>query len=506
MTLMGIGVDYAGAGCVKITKDGYDPLTTPDAVRGAFLFNSKLSKDVKVHTAISDWRNLPIGYNTVEVNWDVFSSGPRPASSAYPPFEILKKNLWGSGLYYDLPLYESSRFSADGWYLGRYSVISFLGFEEDTRTVTVRNDEYGSFGQVLPGGTSFSMSVRPAAEGPAFNFTSEVPALFNAPSQQVTVWNLPGDESPIQYGEPMEPVSGQAQVVISPSFLRVSKPGFDAYTATGNQLSVDTSANPAKVISAQDVLVPSGLSSFPLGYDVPSNAVIDCVFYRGSAIYYPAGPFAEVIQSRYRLNGNNIEFNNGSGAMRARFMVIAYDGSPQTSGENSVFREFNDGNEDVFQLLRPGSSENPSFADIAVDSRWPSLQIIADGYIPAVAGANRTYQVNYDSAGLFPYLKFMTVHGPTQVTGIRAFNAQKMVRLPQVTMWNRTGGTSGGWPGGQTMGGNTCFVEYNDTRAIFNTSVGQPMYQTRTSTGITSTFDASPIAGIRYYVFGIAKK
>ncbi|MGI2036417.1 hypothetical protein ACRQ1B_28980 [Rhizobium panacihumi] len=512
MTQTMMGTDYAGVECIKITRDAWDPVNTPDADRWKFLYNSKWSKDVRVQAVRVGWLGLPKGFNTVESNWDVLSSGPR-SGEVYPAFELIKSNLFGmgKGLAYQLPLFQSLETDANGWYVGRRSVRSFLGTQEDTQVDAVREGTYGVEDIIYASGTEFRISVGPAAEsGSYFTFAANQSMAYAFPNRKLMVWNLPGDDAPVQNGQPLAPVPGQQQILIGPNFLRVAKTGHNAATATGTQLALDTSQVPAKVLAARDVLVPSGLSAVPIGYPVPPNCVIDCHFYKdGDPIYYPSGPYGEIIGAYYRLNGNVVEFNNPGGALRARFIVLASDNTPATAGANNVLRQFSENGQDVVQFLRPGSGNPPSFADIALDSRWPAMQILREDYLPVPDGYNVSQTVNFDAAGMFPFVKFVTVHGAGVMEGLRAATTPKMIRLPRVTMWNRTGGTSGGWPGGKIMGGDSCFCQYNTNSVTFWTSRGSPKYQARyTRQGgaaeIRSTYDEIPIAGIRYYVFGIA--
>lgn len=511
MTNAGIGIDYANVGCLKITRGSFDPLTTNDSERYKFLYNSKWAKDVRVQDVRTTYYGLARGFHAVELNWDVYSSGPANPPT-YPQLEILKRNLFGGGkgLSYQLPLFQSATLDGNGYYIGRRAVTSFTGTNQDTQRFDIREGTYDFEDKLISAGANWVIQY---GGGSFDQFTVDAPHVFNTPNRRLTFWNLPGDNTAIENGSSLPPVSGQPQVIISPSALRVSKPGFNANSASGTQLAVDTSQLPCKIIAAMDVDVPSGSSSVNIGYSIPSDSVIDLHFYKsGEPVWYPSGPYGELIGAFYRIVGNTVEFSNPGIALRARFIIMAANSSPRTAGSNSVFRQFTENGVDVIQFLRPGSGPNPSFADIAIDSRWPAVQIVAEGYLPIDNGTNRETSISYDASGLFTFVKFVTVHGAGRINpegSTRYATINGMIRLPQVTMWRRTGGSTGGWPGGYIMGGNTCICRYTQTGATFVTSKGDPMYQSLIRPGgggqrIDSFYDEPPIAGVRYYVFGIA--
>lgn len=511
MTKTGIGNDYAGVGCVKITRDAYDPFLTNDSEKWKFLYNSKWAKDVRIQDVRTSYYGFSRGFYAVELNWDVYSSGPA-TPPFYPRLEILKRNLFGGGkgLNYQLPLFQSLSVDDSGYYKGRVIKRSFTGTNEDTVRYENREGDYEFEDKLILGGANWVIQY---GGGVFDQFTVDQPHVFNTPNRKLAFWNLPGNNVPIENGDERPPVSGQTQVIISSQSLKVSKPGFDANSATGTQLALDTSQIPSKIIAARDVFVPNGASSVDIGYFIPSNSVIDLHFYKdGDSIWYPSGPYGEILGALYRINGNTVEFNNGGPALRARFIILAADNTPKTNGTNDVLKQFNENGVDVVQFLRPGAGNPPSFADIAIDSRWPAMQILAEGYLPISDGTNRQTSISYDATNMFPFIKFVTVHGPGRINlegSSRYATINGMIRLPQVTMWRRTGGSSGGWPGGYIMGGNTCICRYTETGATFITSKGDPMYQSLIQQGsgqtrVESYYDSPAIDGIRYYVFGIA--
>lgn len=507
MTKMGIGIDYANVGCVKVTRGSFDPLVTNDSERWKFIFNSKWAKDVRVgHTQVN-WRNLPRGFYSINQNNDLWSAGSQ-YSGGNRDYEIMAGNLFGIGssVIYNLPLFQSSRIEG-GQYVGRRKTITFLGSGDETKVFTIAD---GTSAQAVAFNATWGAYGANAGDYTVINMSGRSSSVQDA-SAAFSVWNLPGDETEIENGVERPAVSGQPQVIITPSALRVSKPGFNANVATGSQLAIDTSNVPAKVIGFNDVLVPSGQSSFNVGYQLPPNSVIDCHFYKdGDPIWYPSGPYGELIGASFYLSGSSIVFNNSYGPVRARYIILASDTTPATGGANDVWKQFNDGVKDVFQLLRPGAGPSPSFADIAMDSRWPTMQILRDGYIPVADGYNRENTVTYDGSNMFVFIKFVTVHNgfdrsATFPAGLRS--ASKFIRSPRTTLY-QLAGQSGFW-GGYNLGGDSCIVRYNQSSATFITAKGSPMWEARYQQQgggfrYETTYDPDPIQGIRYYVFGIA--
>lgn len=491
MTRTLIGKDYAGVGCVKITKGSFDPATTLDSERAKFLFNSKWAQDVKVQGIRAGWSGQARGY--YGAGWDYWSSGTS--------LDIVQKSIFGSGLPYDFPLFDRYSLDGSGNYSSRQTIIQNAGNLNETTAW-----------RILPSGQPVSWT----AAGSVYQFsgsfaetvTTTQPNVMCESNQRVMVWRLPGDNTAIENGSALSPVAGHAQVLINPSTLKVSKPGFNAYTASGTELAFDSSNIPAKIVAAGDVFLPTGTTVIELGYSVPELSVVDAHFYRdGQAIHYPAEPLSQVLGAVYRLSGTQLIFTNGNAGVRARYIVVAASTDGPTSGTNNVLRQFDAGGQNVVQFLRPGASASPTFADIVLDSRWPAMQILGEGYIAVGSGA-QTHSISYDATGMFPFVKFVTVHGGGSLTtGTFSHSFSKMIRPPQMTVW-RWAGPAGNAPSPDYYGGDTCYVTYGETGATFYTFRGNPIYQSRTVTGGTSTvntlWDSAEIQGIRYYVFGIA--
>jgi hypothetical protein len=187
-------------------------------------------------------------------------------------------------------------------------------------------------------------------------------------------------------------------------------------------------------------------------------------------------------------------------------MVLAFDESSQTSGNNDVLRQFDVGGQNVVQFLKPGAGANPSFADIVLDSRWPAIKLLAEGSFGIASGA-QTNVININTAGYFPIVRYMTLHGAyAGLPGGGDLGYSKAVKPPKVSRFQLRSPTGGvGW----TDGGDSSYAEINGSQVIFRTWRGNPIRATFANqeainnNTITWVYPESEMYGIRYYVFGI---
>lgn len=491
MTRTMIGEDYAGAQCVKITKGTYDPITTLDSDRDKFLYNSKWADDVKIQSAKVPPLNTTAGpvYLPSSGSWTYWHLYANSVQQ-----EIYRGSYFGS-LIYDYPLHEIKYLEGGRYTQARVSTSNF-GYNQTTK----------QWSQKRVAGAGW---VDPAAEYHYANQTiapGQTSIMSGSGPNPIVVWRLPGDSTAIENGTPLSPVPGQPSLLIGPTALKVAKPGFNVNTATGTQLAFDSSNIPAKIIAAVDIAIPAGASSFNTGYPLPDNTVVDLHFYQsGQPIYYPAPLLFDDFGAEYWVDGSLIRFNNTNGACRARMLVIAQDTTAPSSGTNDVLRQFMSGSENVVQFLRPGAGSSPTFADVVIDSRWPAIQIIKQGYI-AVASGIQAYPITYDASGMFVFIKYCTVHGAGAYFNTADFN--KAVRQPSMNGWSIYR-DSGGWTT-PVAGGDCTYVQYTNTAATFHTFRDQPVYATYDNASNFNTdtrnyaYEQGRIVGLRYYVFGIA--
>ena len=505
MTQTLIGIDYAGVPAVKITKGAINPATEPDSNVGSFLFNSKWAADIKMTgidpvSVVGASQYIPAGTGQSNFQRAVYKSGPS-APSQLNWF----RNSYFSQLLYTLPLYDvkHTRIS-NGRFVGSIVLERLTGYDERAGNwVTGGNLEIGWCTGFNHTGNTFAGFVGNGTF--TENFVSQPPGSDNEEFRKsLIIWRLPGDETAILNGSPLSPVEGQHVIEIDNTGMRVSKPGYDVRTASATQLAFDSANQPTKIIAAADINCPPGVTSYNCGMTIPAGTIAEVHFYEGSTIIFPANPVARQYGCEYWFSGSNINFNNPYGtSCRARFYVLAYAGGATTSGDNDVIRQFASGGEDVVQILRPGAGASPAFGDIIVDSRWPSLQMLAQGTI-SVGTGTLTHTVNFSGAGTFPMVKYMTIHGAGSSPYYNTFSWSKRVRMPFVNM---CGNYSVGWT--YQMGGDSTYCSLTNSQAVFRTFRGNPIRRYYASSQdynngvVTLEPDPSPITGIRYFIFGI---
>lgn len=511
-----IGVDSLNIGCIKIMKDNADnPYSTPDTDYGKFYFNSKWDMNVRF-----------VGQDLQSVQGGTFRSW-YPAGTGPSNFKRLKfgDNLGYNNVFwknefwqdlgqldYELPLFDLKPIASNGWTI--YCSIQRSTGSTDTKWYNY-SMLYAGWAKdyYLGNGSSFPL------DGTVFTALAaycETSTWGPGTSVQAIVYNLPGDDTAILYPA-ATPVPGQKVVQITKDFCRVAKPGY-AVTDIAAKLAFDSATRPCKVVASGDIAIPSGLTVFDFtdklaGINVDTaSLVVDVLQYKGSTITFPCSiPNDEDdFGAAYRVNGTTLEFSNGGSAVRARFIVIAQDNSAPSVGSNKVFRQVNIGGVDVFQFIRPGAADPPTLADVIIDSRWPCLQIIKEGWfdIPASGGAAANTDITFDSTGLFPFIKFHTVHpagllpysnslgtvnSPAQVS--------KIIRLPQAAagFYRNNGG-----PKNAYISGETAICQLTTNRARFVTYRGGP-YRIFDNGGgdIVTRAVRNPATKIRYYIFGI---
>lgn len=511
-----IGVDSLNIGCIKIMKDNADnPYSTPDADYGKFYFNSKWDMNVRFvgtdKLTVSD----PIAqFYPAGTNKNTFKRYRLGQGQGYN--DIWWKNEYWQELGqldYELPLHDLRPIDGAGWTI-------YCSIQKSTGTLDTRWYSYNILyagwikGWYLNNGSDFPLSGVPIT---ALCGYCETSTWGPGRGIQAIVYNLPGNEDEIFY-PPKTPVAGQKVVQITKDFCRVAKPGYDV-TDIAAKLAFDSSTRPAKIIASGDIALPSGVTTVfdfsekLAGISIPdgSSIVVDVIQYKGSTIVFPASiPNDEDDYGcPYRVFGQTIQFANGGSACRARFIVLAQDNSAASVGSNKVFRQTQINGQDVFQFIRPGASDPPTLADVIIDSRWPCLQIIKTGVfdIPASGGAPANTDIAFDSADLFPFVKYCTIHPAGVLPWSNSLGGtfsdvtmQGAVRSPSVA----AGFVRNGDTGAKTsyISGETTVCQLTSNRARFVTYRGGP-YRMLYDGGVVTRAVKSPATKIRYYIFGI---
>ncbi|OCJ64021.1 hypothetical protein A6U96_09470 [Agrobacterium tumefaciens] len=512
MIQLHIGLDYEGVGSVKISKGAYDPGMTHDNTLGAFLYNSKFAIQAKIAGRDTQpYRDGDYNYPPGASN-DNFTMRSWRYPSTVVQNRVFYRAAYFPGLNYTLPLFEVLvRRITDNYYVNARSILSSYGHEsrgERIATVMPLNDQ-SDFGWKLNNRTIVDNNYRTFGDLLQLSniFAAVNSGNYNYLTNELLVWNLPGDEAGIVDAQPLPPNPEHFAVNLDSTGLKVAKPGYNVDTAFGTQLAFDSSNRPTKIVAADDIVVPSGGSEYALPMAVPDGTMCIVNFYTGSTVIYPANPHDAPSGADWRIAGDRLYFSNPNGACRARFMVVAYDQTPQTAGNNDVFRMFTANGEDVIQFLRPGAGDPPAFADIIVDSRWPAISLLAQGYFGVGSGAQNT-SIPIDTTNFYPIVRYMTVHSGYggQNGGDESYS--KMIR-PPITARYRLNHPSLGFTWRDS--GDSSFVTIQPNAAVFTTFSGAPAYARLIDNGggsytVAYNYPSSPVIGIRYYIFGIPKK
>lgn len=513
MTRTLIGLDYEGVACVKITRDDLDPITTPDNTGGAFLFNSK------------DAVQLQICGVDITSDSDVGSKGTGPGGFGrhmYFGINNYRRNYFYNtsyfpGVTYDIPLTDFVVKSAiDGWYIkGKQDFYVYEGRQNSDVAYCRLHYPTANFSEA---GWRKDYYVNVTGENGWQNGVSYYPKLLNFMNvisnegmvaaipytfSDVFVWNLPATNQPLP--APLPNVPGLEAIKIN-NGLKIAKSGYDVNAATDAQLVLSSSKRATKIIAADDIAIPAGMSEYLLKVPVPAGSICDIQFYTGAEIYYPAPPYLSPVGADWRLQSDRIQFRNNGGPCRARFLVIINDiGIPQTSGDNNVFRQVTIDGENVVQFLRPGAGENPSFSDIIIDSRWPALRILKEGYFEVQPGG-QVFTVPIETTGYFPFIKMMVNCAGRTFTAIGGVTIEQYsanIRPATVSMAKLSGNN---W----FTTGDSTYAKVFDDRVEFHTFRGNPKYyiwyySDRTGFRLDTVYP-DEVLGIRYYIFGIPKK
>lgn len=502
-----IGNDSSGSGCIKIMKDLADnPYSTADSLRYKFLYNSKNNVqanlvDIQVVNVLfatgAGWIFYPAGSNS-----STFTS----MGSGYAAGTIWAyKNEYFPSLRYSVPLFDIKFKMAGG-------VVYNQQMTQWQDKFDYYNGQGGSYktgnGELFGWATGVNMSAFGGATMPNGGIFANITGndgqtafnKFLSRDKRIVTWNLPGNN--VAVGSPSLPPNGSKTLVIKSDQFKIAKPGYNVDTATGAQVAFDASNIPVKVLRSGDIALPAGVSYYETGVTLPDTVALDVHFYDGATITYPNNPKSVDFGATYWFDGSRIGFN-ATASMRARFMLYMEDNTPPANGSNKVFRQFNDGTQDVVQFLRPGSSDPPTWADIIVDSRYPAVQILAEGYFTVPVGNGALTDIPFDGNGMFPMVKYVTEHGAGNGASVGHNNVPiswtGMFRLPFLKVLKYVA------PGGQSHAGESSYCQLTANNARFVTFRGNvgDYYNRQDSPGTWATSGAYAPIGIRYYIFGI---
>lgn len=320
------------------------------------------------------------------------------------------------------------------------------------------------------------------------------------------IWDLPADSSPMRsYTYVPDLLSGYQD---DNEFI-VARPGYDIYSTGIHTKIIDSNRAPALCIMAGERLnVPAGGSVTlypPPGIVISETAVTEFMYRRVGDPWYVPGFIASgyVRNSRFALSytvqANSVTiYNESTDPVDIRYAVTNIDRSGTSTGGVLTQFEGNDGTQNFFQIKKPGTSDPASRPnDILLDTRFPTLQIVKEGFIPlsdfwgAPAGesgqfGHRKIEVPFDSRGLIPFPKFSIVF-PNCLT---------------TPYMNLAYNYPGGWgpPSNVSM---LCRVD--DDKLTFWASPGNWSQRIYKDGGVDIRYDLPNPIGVRYFLRGIPR-
>lgn len=310
-------------------------------------------------------------------------------------------------------------------------------------------------------------------------------------------WDLPADSSamPIPGGTP---TPGQEVVRISGSEVKVARRGLTVDTTNPRGLLINSDKAPMMCImmGTVPIIAAGGTYYYPNTSPISLHPTmfLDAIL-RYDGFEYSIPPVDPNVSRSgrecrfyYKIDANGITFyNEGDYAVGCRFMIYATSTEAQSGGGNQVFRRvFND-----VQIKRPGSNDNnPSSNDILLDTRFPSVRILKQDWIPisAFSTGNSLNSLFGTHAAIVPFTNHAGMFIFPKVIGnwpkMMAQGYYRSLRPPNVVTWRTS---------------NYCMttvVRANDM--VIHMSPGADTDQLATG-AVTKMPD--PI-GVRYYVFG----
>lgn len=335
--------------------------------------------------------------------------------------------------------------------------------------------------------------------GPANSYVSQ--NIGNTHRLLSCQWDLPANNAPLPHPN-SAPVPGQEVVRISGSEVKVARRGLTVETTNPRGLLINSDKAPMMcIMMGETPIIPAGGSYYyPNTSPIPLHETMFLdPLLRYDGRQYSIPPVDPTVSRSglecrfyYKIDANGITFTNeGDYRVGCKFMVYATSTQGNTTGGNQVLRRvFND-----VQLKMPGSSDNsPSSNEILLDTRFPSVRILQQDWIPIAdfSTANSLDSLFGTHAAVVPFNNPTGLFIFPKVIGnwpkMLAQGYYRSLRPPNVVSWRTS---------------NYCMttvVEAN--RMVIHMSPGAPT-DVRADTGFQYSMP-DPI-GVRYYVLGAAQ-
>lgn len=547
MTQLFIGLMDGVRPAVKVLKYNTDePTTLSNNAYDRFLFNSDNQKlaivrDQNVET-FNYWTNSPttagnvwlyggdsatckyVGYFT-----KIYSS----ANYGYAGFYGRRKNLFPDISY--PPIAEARIFYRDEWITSATRNLQWVfdGTGADPRELGVYasyqyasawcKPEYNSTGldwvKAMPPSLSFMgsdewvLKASGGTNGRRANFPES--AYFDEGSKDLicitAFWDLPADQTP------MASYSHKANVECfraDENGVVMARQGYSVDGSAGTRHRIlDSTISLASVVmvgtydniaAGQVIEIPSGLN-MPMA---PTTIVEMMVKESGEAQYIPPHILSGYAKDRrldlkHKVNPYSITiWNNGTHSVDITYMVFNIDTEPQTTGGVQIMRPVNVNGVEEIQIKKPFSSDAaPKISDIILDTRFPTLQIIDEGFLPIDSFnddaenpyllGGRARVVNFQNNGFIPFLKFSAVFEDRIMPPIQS-------RAYSYSM--------GGAPSNPNRFSSLARLSNNSVKFWMNPNSWSSLgWNSDRQEPRVEYFGGNPV-GIRYYIFGITPK
>lgn len=450
-----------GGHALRIMKNATDnPATTPRTQYDKFAFDSESG-------------NLGYAHS--------LSSLPYIDDMAYPPIVT-----------------SMVRYEADWWELQGGTILTENSYLRGTWVAIETLAAARVSRNPANGQQSLFMSSRAVTRGSGGQYGPGSPVL----EQRNLVWKLPGDSTAYPFPSSTGTIS---RFYRAGSQVRLPRPGYSINDPNINNFILHEDLGPAKIVKSGRLNIPAGGTvDVQIPPEIGSNIVVGgCPGVSGYPLIIPQVIFDNTnlfrsVQVRFMGNGV-LRFRERSGAAAYFvYFIAAENNSTLTHGTGSFLRSYGTGSDAYVQMCRPGASASPSVSDILLDSRWGTMPIIAEGWVPKSAFAGGSGNTLWHATVTFPDQGYVPL---VFVSWVDVRSASDVETGPGQAGYYAAY-TADGYAQGNS--GHTRFAEVYNSSITFRHAMG--MIPAGVYDGITPISSApllSAFSGVRYYVFAV---
>lgn len=292
-------------------------------------------------------------------------------------------------------------------------------------------------------------------------------------------------------------VANKKILKISPTVVKLAKPGYDVDTATQEQLILSSDKVPMKIARAGSFTLAAGATTnIDIDYPITTKAlVMDQVNVTGQGLRLPPYPDnnTQEIKLEHRIVGQQLQYRNQSAvSLDCRFFVLTEDGSGTSSGSAKVVENFGS----YTQIRRPGSNAQYD-KDVLLDTRCASVPIVAQGWVPVAsitAGSDvarygtHVYSVSLSNSGFKPLVLAQAKYALNNAPGKHVWQG---FFAKNIEIYSQ-------------MSASTFMATITDTQVKFYVDKTGSRYEDAYRIGsYYLTASRMTLVGFRYYIFAI---